>query len=184
MKNNIILIGPICVGKSTQADLLSEKLSMPRCDVDEIRLKYYKEIGYDEKEADELRRHGFEQLYKYWKQFEIHTVERIVQEYQGYIIDFGAGHSVYEDNEYFDRAKKALKNEQFIILLLPSMDMRESIEILNARNDVKINGHFVKHESNYKLAKYTVYTKDKQPEETCEDILNCLSLTSFYDNPF
>lgn len=100
---------------------------------------YYKEIGYDEKEADELRRHGFEQLYKYWKQFEIHTVERIVQEYQGYIIDFGAGHSVYEDNEYFDRAKKALKNEQFIILLLPSMDMRESIEILNARNDVKIN---------------------------------------------
>jgi shikimate kinase len=176
MKNNIILIGPIRVGKSTQADLLSEKLSMPRCDVDDIRLKYYKEIGYDEKKADELRQQSFEKLYKYWKQFEIHTIERIVQEYQGYVIDFGAGHSVYEDNEYFDRAKQALKNEPFIVLLLPSSDKQESIEILNARDNIRINEHFVKHESNYKLAKYTVYSKGKQPEETCEDIINQLKI--------
>ncbi|MFL1677043.1 hypothetical protein [Paenibacillus dendritiformis] len=45
--SNIILIGPILTGKSTLADILSQKLGYPRCSVDDVRWKYYEEIGAD-----------------------------------------------------------------------------------------------------------------------------------------
>jgi hypothetical protein len=34
-----------------------------------------------------------------------------------------------------------------------------------------VNEHFVRHHSNYDLAKYIAYTKDKAPEQTCDEIL-------------
>jgi hypothetical protein len=41
---------------------------------------------------------------------------------------------------------------------------------------LEINEHFVKHSSNYKLAKFIVYTKTKTPEETRNDILKILGV--------
>jgi len=35
-----------------------------------------------------------------------------------------------------------------------------------------INEHFIRQHSNYDLAKVVVYTKGKQPEETCEEIVH------------
>jgi hypothetical protein len=67
-------------------------------------------------------------------------------------------------------------------LILPSPDREESIQILNERNGsifsngVDSNEHFVKHHSNYDLAKFIVYTKGKSPEETCDDILKLVIL--------
>jgi hypothetical protein len=52
------------------------------------------------------------------------------------------------------------------------------VQILNARDNStpieqrEINEHFIRHHSNYDLAKYIVYTKDKTPEETCDEILS------------
>jgi hypothetical protein len=37
-----------------------------------------------------------------------------------------------------------------------------------------INEHFVRHPSNYALAKHVVYTKNKSPVETCDEILSLL----------
>jgi hypothetical protein len=34
-----------------------------------------------------------------------------------------------------------------------------------------LNEHFVKHPSNQRLAKMTIYTQGKSPEETCDEIL-------------
>jgi hypothetical protein len=34
-----------------------------------------------------------------------------------------------------------------------------------------INAHFLRHHSYYNLAKITVYTKGRTPEETCQEIL-------------
>ena len=47
MKPEIILIGPIGSGKTTVAELLSIKTGLPRRSMDELRWKYYDEIGYD-----------------------------------------------------------------------------------------------------------------------------------------
>ena len=37
--------------------------------------------------------------------------------------------------------------------------------------------HFVKHHSNHDLAKFVVYTKEKSPEETRDEILSLIERT-------
>ena len=180
MSTDIVLIGPIRVGKSTQGELLAEKLGLPRCPMDDYRWSYYEEIGYDHGFADKLsKKVGFWALYMYWKEFECYAVERLLAEHSGCVIDFGAGHSVFEINTHFARAQKALSDYQNVVLLMPSSDKEESVRLLNERmgeekqpEDLDINEHFVKHHSNYDLATIIVYTKGKSPEETCDEILS------------
>ncbi len=150
--------------------------------MDTLRWGYYKEIGYDEDKAKELLEgEGFHALYKYWKPFDVHAVERILAEHNNCIIDFGAGHSVYEDEELFQCVSKALKPYKNVILLLPSPDLDESVKILKDLYGEEISGsmdffkHQVKHHSNHDLAKIVIYTKGKTPEETSEEILQKLS---------
>ena len=105
-------------------------------------------------------------------------------EHQNSIIDFGAGHSVYESTEFSIRVRTALAPHQNVILVLPSPNADESIEILNERTKDLVgsfgqgfnwNEYFVRHPSNYELAKFTVYTKGKLPGETCEEIIRKIS---------
>jgi adenylate kinase family enzyme len=187
MDSTIILIGPMSAGKSTIGGLLAEKLGWPRYSLDEKRWEYYQEIGYDEAFADNIRQaEGMEGLLRYWKPFEAHAVVRILSDHSSGVIDFGAGHSVYEDDALFNRVQDALAAYPFVILLLPSPDLDESVEILNNRfvqmlaeeegieadsRTLQINEHFVKHPSNQLLAKKIVYTNGKTPDETCAEIL-------------
>ena len=183
MSSDIILIGPIGAGKSTVGLLLATRLGLPQCSIDEYRWDYYREIGYDEELAKHKREtEGFWGIYQYWKPFEAHAVERLLSEHKQCVIDFGAGHSVYEDAFLFQRVRKVLKPYSNIVLLLPSSDLDESVKILNERNQympdgsLNINEHFVRHPSNYQLAKFTVYTKAKTPKETCNEVLQLLDV--------
>lgn len=92
-----------------------------------------------------------------------------------------------DDNHLFQKVQQVLDPYPNVFLLLPSPDQDESIQILNKRSELmsderlEINEYFVRHSSNYKLAKHTVYSKAKTPEETRNDILNvfaslCLNL--------
>jgi shikimate kinase len=178
MSSEIILIGPIGTGKSTIGSLLAIELCLPQCSMDEYRWGYYKEIGYDEELAKHKREtEGFWGIYQYWKPFEAYAVERLLLEHKNCVIDFGAGHSVYEDASLFQKVRQVLTPYSNIVLLLPSSDLDESVQILNERNEyvpdgsLNINEHFVRHPSNYELAKFTVYTKEKTPAETCNEIL-------------
>jgi shikimate kinase len=102
MTTDIILIGPISVGKSTVGSLLSQRLGWTQRSMDDLRWDYYQEIGYDEELAKHKREtEGFWGLYRYWKPFEAYAVERLLAEHQQCVIDFGAGHSVYEDAVLF-----------------------------------------------------------------------------------
>lgn len=189
MDSTIILIGPMSAGKSTIAALLAEKLVCPRYSLDDKRWEYYQEIGYDEAKASEISKaDGMIGLLHYWKPFEAHAVVRMLSEHGSGVIDFGAGHSVYEDDALFKRVQDALALYPFVFLLLPSPDSDKSVKILNSRfvqmlaeegieadsRILEINEHFVKHPSNALLAKTTIYTEGKTPDETCAEIMQQL----------
>jgi hypothetical protein len=103
-------------------------------------------------------------------------VERLLQDHPDCIIDFGACQSVQEDPA-FAPIERALAPHPNVILLLPSPDLDESVRILRTRTFDGIMGgfdfheHFVKHPSNHRLAKYTLYTAGMTPEETCDEIV-------------
>lgn len=178
MKSEIILIGPIGSGKSTLAELVYMRTMLPHRSMDLLRWKFFEEIGYDREVAHERYvREGIWGLYRYWKPFEAYAVKRAFQEFSKCIFDLGASQSVYEDHGLFGQVRGVLEPYPFVILLLPSPDREVSIQILHTRNDHAteelraVNEHFVHHHSNYDLAKYTAYTKDKTPEETCDEVL-------------
>ncbi|MEL6461471.1 MAG: shikimate kinase [Cyanobacteria bacterium J06636_27] len=177
--SDIILIGPEGTGKSTIGKLLSQKLNLPQVSMDEIRWDYYKEIGWEADTQRQIReQEGFAGVYRYWKRFLIYSLERLLSEYSNCVIDFGAGNSVYEDDGEFARACELLSPYKNVVLLLPSPDLDESVDILKQRNQITINGveinrFFMTHPSNQKLAKQVIYTKGKTPEEIKEEII-CL----------
>ncbi|MDB9528780.1 shikimate kinase [Oscillatoria sp. CS-180] len=189
MPFDIVLIGPQGVGKSTQGELLSKRLELPRCAMDELRWAYYDEIGYDKALAQQKREtEGAWGIIQYWKPFEAYAVERLLAEHANCVIDFGAGHSVYEDELLFERVQRALAPYPNVVLLLPCPDVEESLRILSDRNrdlpdDIRqTNEHFVRHPSNAQLAKITVYTHGKTPEETGQEILERVTLKRLLDN--
>jgi hypothetical protein len=187
MQSTVILIGPMSAGKSTLAKKLAKKLGVPRIELDEVRQRFYQEIGYNEKFASDIvGQEGMMGLIDYWKPFEAHAVERALEVYRDCVMDFGAGHSVYEDEELFRRVEAALQPYLYVILILPSPDLDRSVEIVNQRfsdllvNEVgkvdpellTLNEHFVRHPSNHLLAKKTFYTEGNSPRKTCQMILD------------
>ncbi len=184
MKQDIILIGPMTVGKSTIGALLAETLGLPQRPMDDLRWDYYAEIGYDRDVELQVREEeGTMAVMRYWKPFEAHAVERLLSDFENCVFDFGAGHSIFDEGDLFDRVARVLEPYANIILLIPSPDLNESVTILQKRfqelhewdgimeDGNNIHEYFVKHPSHAKLAKHVVYTKDKMPEETCAEIL-------------
>ena len=129
---------------------------------------------------------GVEGLIHYWKPFEAYAVERAIAEFENCVVDFGAGHSVYEEQGLFSRVEKALKPVKNVIQILPSPDLDRSVEIVNQRFSelmirevgkidpelLQLNEHFVRHPSNHLLAKKTIYNEDKKPAEIADEIIN------------
>ncbi len=186
MDKKIILIGPMGAGKTTIGKLLSERLGLRNISLDEIRQPYYDEVGYNNDVARQVHaERGMAGILEYWKPFEAHSVERVLQDYTDCVIDFGAGQSVYDDDGLFTKVKKALEPYPNVVLLLPSADQEESIQILNTRIPPdappeiipwykEMNAYFVRHHSNTDLAKIIVYTLAKTPSDTCDEIIGKL----------
>jgi len=179
----VILIGPVNAGKSTIAGLLAERLRMDRASLDELCWDYFtQDADYDEALAQEhFERGGQACALEYVIQFYPGAVERVVAEYPKSVIELGAGHSVYDDPNQLAQVKETLSPYPNVVLLLPSPNPDESLDILNARQSnpypeiVEMNEHFVRHRSNYELATIRVYTKGKTPDETCEDTVSRLT---------
>ena len=190
-KRSIILIGPMSAGKSTIAQLLAEQLGLPLIELDEIRWDYFEEIGYDPEKVKAMMKEGggYAEMFEYWKPFEVHALERVLQDYDGGIFDFGAGYSVQDDEDLFERVRNAFAPFEDVFLLLPSSDIEESLEILDMRltallekelgevfqEAFVLNEHLVRHPSNQRLAKKIVYTANKSPMESCQEILVLLA---------
>lgn len=181
---DILLIGPIRSGKSTQGRLLASALGLPQASMDALRWGYYAEVGYDEAEQDRIMAaEGWSGVLAYWKRFDAHAVERLLADHPHAVIDFGAGHSVYTDPAQFARVQAALAPYPNVVLLLFSPDLDESVRVSKERQghqtwyENDFDELFVKHPSNRALAKHVVYTQGKTPEQTRDEILRRLGLT-------
>lgn len=178
-KQDIILIGPVRTGKSTLGRLLSERLGRPLVALDDLRWKYYREIGYDDTLAKTIRqRGGFLALVLYWQLFDAYAIERILAEHHDCIFDFGAGAGAAESDENLARVRLALAPYPNVVLVLPSPDTDETLEILKARDaqppadlNFDFNRHFLERGFYQRLARHTVFTQGKLPEETRDEIL-------------
>lgn len=183
--SDIILIGPLGAGKTSVGRLLAEKLNLPFCSVDTVRWAYFQKAGYDKTLATKIAASGQDTqgVLRNSKPFEAQMVEEVLADHHG-VIDFGASNSVYDDKDLFARVENTLAPYPNVILLLPSPDMDESVVILKNRlmhmlvetgkdftdELFELNEYFVKHPSNHRLAKLVIYTKDKTPEEICDEI--------------
>jgi len=182
----LVLIGPPASGKSTLAPLLAEELSLEQVQLDEIRWAYYDEIGFDHTYAAELSRAGdLLAMYHYSKPFEIHALERVLVEHAGGVIELGGGHSVFEDPTLLERARRALLPVPYVVLLMPSNDMAQSLEVLRGRTLKKapeegwepseevlgLFDHLARHPSNALLAKQRIYTLGRTPLESVQEIV-------------
>lgn len=182
----IVLIGPAGAGKTTQSELLAQRLGLPNICLDEIAEEYYKVCGFGH---DVIRRlikeQGFLATYRQHGVGMAYASERMLAEYPTGVLDFGAGHSHFQDDELFARVQRALIGCKNVVLLLPSRDLDRSVHLLRERSkaergwDWSADGydfieHWVKDRCNHDLATVTVYTEGKAPVETCDEIVKAL----------
>lgn len=184
-RDGIVLIGPAKVGKTTVGTIVSNMLGVSFVSLDELRWDYYEEIGYDANFASIIRtKGGLLSLVLYWKMFDCHAIERMLQQHAGErcIFELGAVSSTAETDEQRRRMSAAL-SQHTVILLLPSEDREKSIEILGTRTKYILprehgfdwNRYFVEHRTNYELADRVLYTDTDTPLETCHRILDMLN---------
>ena len=187
MAASIILIGPLGTGKTTIAGLLASRLGWTGIDLDDLRWGYYAELDYDAAYADSLRtQDDWRTLGRYWKPFEVHGVERVLADYPtDHVIAFGAGNSVYDDPDLFERAQKVLAPFPHVVLLMPAPEIDQSAAVLRDRISAKmpqlsdtsldylttLNLDFMSSPSNARLAKETIYTNGQTPQQTCDAII-------------
>ncbi len=178
--SSIILIGPMGVGKTSVAKIVAEKLNKKYIDIDELRGSYYiKMKGFD---MEELMSLTDEAWYNYMKPFEAQMVKLVLDEFEDAVFDFGAGHSVYKDDEHIASVEKSLKPYKNVIFLRYSLDDQESLNVLDKRHsDVpdemkpflrRLNEYMIKSKCNEKFAKYIIDTKSLSIEETAERVIN------------
>lgn len=178
MAQNLVLIGPVSVGKSTLGQLLSVQLNRPHCSLDDARWNYFNEIGFDKDVQHHIwQTKGIDGVLRYWQPFEAYAVERVLADYQDAVIDFGGGYTIQDDPALFFRVQQALL-PHYVVLLLPSRELTASIQILSERTRGKLpesfdlEGYIAKHQATYSLAKLLVYTEGMSPEETRDYIMD------------
>lgn len=182
-KRPVILIGPEGAGKSTLGALLATSLAQDLYSLDRHRETLYAPYGYSAAAAIQIyEADGEWAFYQHWSIFEYQAVCHILthaapgQEFHGKVLDFGAGHSVYEKPGELEKVETLMAAFEDVFLIPPCEDKAEAARIMEERRgkELGLNRHFLAHESNARLAKHVIYTKDKTPEQCLEEILQIL----------
>lgn len=172
LDNSILLIGPMGTGKSTISKKLNEVTNMPRISLDdrEQLQHFYKSRG----------------TFTNFKDFEFYLTSSVLTSMQvPSIIDFGAGHSIYENPIMFYEMQKLIGKFKNVELILPCENRDEALKIVNERllsrnaknqqDAIDINKHFVESPCNYELATDIIYTQNMTQDEIANAILERIS---------
>ncbi len=178
----ILFIGPVRAGKSTLARLVAIELKLPHVSLDDVRRDYYREIGYDDELAKQIRHQGGFLAFIFYRQlFDPYSVERVLLDHPDSVIDCGASVGPYENKQQFHHIQELFDPISNVFFLVPSADMQDSLRILKERDldrpkdlNFDFNAHFLQHPGYRLLAKHVIYTKDKTPEQSCEEILGLM----------
>lgn len=163
-EESIILIGPSGAGKSEVAEILRKITGMPRICLDRI--------------ANDERKSGYIQKFDCVEEYNHDMLKRMLElakkNGEPGIVDFGAGHSVYDDLIIFNDIKLMLKSFKNIVLLLPSVDIEKSLAIMSKRStgDFSVNRKFLTSPCNRDLATLVEYENGRTPQEIAESIIN------------
>lgn len=178
----IILIGPMGIGKSSVSKILASKMNFNHIEVDELREEMYVKIeGFSKEKERELAKKDQNELFLYWKPFEVKQLELIIANYDNAIIDVGGGHVVQEDKQLSSRIEELLNNEKFVFNLYYSFDKEEEIDFLSKRDDIpqdalpfynELNKKMILANKYEKLAKYQMCVKNKTYEMIADEIIN------------
>lgn len=182
----VILIGPAGAGKTTLGRLVGATLGLRSVSLDDVAREYYEEHGCSKRDFERIRfTDGYLAAYRWlWPSF-AYAVERVLDDYTGSVFDFGAAHSHYEDERLLGRVASLLAPYRNVFLVLPSPDLDRSVALLRARSvalrnrDWIIDGydfldHWVKDESNHRVAKHVVYTDGISPDEASRRIVRLI----------
>ena len=174
-----ILIGPVGAGKTSISAILSKALDVPHVEYDAHRLAYFQELGFDMDVNLALHaREGWPTMYRYWKVFSPYAIERLLAEHTG-VLDLGGGAVVCEHIEVLHRLRAAFAPFPNVVLLRPYPDLEQSLTLLNERTQAgedlqRNNRAFLSHPSFEELAKITVHTQTRTPEEVTAEVLQRL----------
>jgi len=172
---NLVLIGPHKIGKSTIAHWISRSCGdAPRISLDDPNRPWYRNKQPAFAQSIKLV-FGDPEKERLFKLAEATSVQQALHGIDRTIVDFGAGHSVYDVPEHFEMVRSALAGHQ-VVLLLPSIDNEISRRTLHERygNAVELcelaDTH-LSNGSNRRLAQIFVYTNGKSSTDIAQEIL-------------
>ena len=181
----VVLIGPVCVGKSTVLPLVAARLGRPHVDLDDVAEPYYEEVGHGRDRLHEIgAARGDLGAYLWWQEAHPHAVRRVLEDHPGAVIALGAGHTTYADASRFEEVRQLLEPHD-VVLLLPGPDHAASLTLLRDRA-MRLNGmdwimdgvdvleQWVTGDQNRALATVTVHTGDRSPEAIAAEIVTAL----------
>ncbi len=164
--DSIILIGPSGAGKTAVADEIEIMTSLKRLRLDEV--------------ANRDRDRGFKEKFRNVEEYNAYMIKTQIEmaEKAGIpgVVDFGGGHSVYDNKEIFDFVKKQMSKFKNVVLLLPSHDLEKSLQILASRStgDYRPNKKFITSPCNKELATMIIYENGRNPRQIAEEILRII----------
>ena len=182
----LIMIGPMGIGKSTISQILSEKLKLRRYDFDELRNDMYinmREFS-KEREREIALNEARENLFEYWKPFDVEQMETLLLNNNEGIFDVGGGHVVQSNQTLYQRVYHLLKDEPYVFNLYFSNDIEESIEALSYRKDIptenlefyaRLNADFIRANIYKDFSKFNICVKNKSYEDIAVEIIKTVN---------
>lgn len=171
---NLILIGPQNVGKSTTAHWIARASLAPRLSLDDRVQAWYRDKQAAFKEAATIPPSD-PNYHRLFKLAEAESARQCVGSTDRTVIDFGAGHSVYDHSDHLEMVRTALAGHH-VVLLLPSINVEISRLTLHERcgHDIgtcDLANFCLDNPSNRSLARVVVYTNGKTPIEVANEVL-------------